>query len=244
MTRRRSGSSIVDAAEQLLELRMLALHDPAAAVASLDTTAAPPGVPLALLRHELRILHAEALQRAGDRTAAMAASIDLVLATTLIRPVDMPRMIDVLGVATDVAVWAGAPAAVALAASYRTTFTYATPPDTRRVWLADALHAVAVYHHTSCQDGIDLLTEARRRAPADGPIAAAIRAGVTAMQHGCGRRLRRLPPDRPLPMPGGVLHPDALAPDLGYLTDRIVGHPAAHTCHPSRTQCAPHLESS
>lgn len=244
MTRPRPGSAIVDAAEQLLKLRMLTLRDPAAAVARLSMAAAPVGVPIALLCHELRILHTEALQGAGDRPAAMAASIDLVLATALIRPVDVPRMIGVLGVATDVAVWAGAPAAAAVAVSYRDIFTYAAPSDTGRVWLADALHAVAVYHHTSCQAGLDLLTEAERRAPADAPIAVVIQAGITTMQLHCGGRPRRAPNGRPLPMPGGVLHPNVRAPDPGYLTDRIARHPAAHTCHPSRAQRAPYLELS
>ena len=180
------------------------------------------------LQADLMILLAEAYQRQGQIRAALETIADAELLAGRLPP-DNQRLLPMLAVTADLAVIDGRSSALPACHRYVEAATHVFRLC-RRVLHADALCAVATYHHSDCVRGraeVELLV---RRLPIADSVAVMLRLGIAAMDNGC-RPGCQTPPTTPIPaLPGGLLRPDLGSPPADYLTSRVTRHSATHTC--------------
>ena len=187
------------------------------------------------LQVDLMILLAETYQRQGQIRAALEVIADAELLDARL-PSYSPRLLAVLAVKADLAVIDGGSSAIPVCHRYVEAATEVLRLDRRRVLHADALCAVAAYHHSGCVRGRAELAPLTRQLPITDPIAVMLRHGCAAMDTGC-RPGCQVPPAAPLPaLPGGLLRPDLRTPPADYLASRVNRHPPTHTCIYASTQ--------
>lgn len=184
-------------------------------------------------RVDLLILLAETYQRLGRTHFAVAAASDAAEAVNVLLPGDELRRTVALGVAADIAVWTGDDAALQTCTTYSQTAVNDGGSDQRRITLAGALRAVALYR-IDCNRGRATLTRLLHRTSNSlDPTAIMIRTGYAAMQDGCDPTWAPASPGPLTPMPGGVLHPGLEFPAAQYLAQRVRRHPVRHHTCPS-----------
>jgi len=189
-------------------------------------------------RVDLMILLAEAFLRCRDTTAALQAGRDAVRAADGLPPADSVRRLCAYGVAADIALYSGQPAA----AAYNTYLDQLTAAgdwagDALRTVYARAAYAVAVSREINREHGLRLLGDlcewSRHEQGRHHAVTIALVAGLTAMRAGCSA-CGPWTPGRgasgdaaaPAPLPGGMLQPDVTEPDRAYLASRV------HDCEP------------
>jgi hypothetical protein len=178
---------------------------------------------------DLMILLAETYHRQGLRRAAIETIADAALCDARLPPYS-PRRLATLAVSADLAVFDARVGALPACNRYLDAAIHTTRPNSRRVLHAEALHTVAVYHHSSCVRGRAQLAMLTGRLPPADSVAVMLRHAIAAMDDGCRPGCQTPPTRPPPPLPGGVLRPDLHTPPTDYLASRVTRHPPTHTC--------------
>lgn len=176
------------------------------------------GCNVAAVRFDLLVvLLAETYQRLNRVEIALAAGSDAALAAKLL-PVEDARRVVARGVSADLSVWAGGGAAIETCTGYTRAAAGTPEPDMRRVMLAGALRAVAVYHRVDCHRGRRILRRLQDRvAGAPEPRPVVIEQGYAAMLDGCRPICQPALADPLPPLPGGLLCPELVRLEPQYI---------------------------
>lgn len=182
------------------------------------------------------VLRAVVQIRRGRLDAAASEAIGAALTAVHETPADPVRELTARAVLADTTCCQGNPAAVHACRSYLAWAMQHGVP--RQVVLAEALHAVAVFHRQDCDRGRELLHGAqiryRREHGAGDPVDRMLAGGLAAMAEHCGCPPSELPPiTTPLdPMPAGVWPAGQDEPPERGLADRVRAHLCAHRRNP------------
>ncbi|RSM56795.1 hypothetical protein DMB66_32765 [Actinoplanes sp. ATCC 53533] len=220
-------------ARDLPALRAAVSTMPVSAARLLQNLLGARGSTMAAHGVDLMILLAEAFLRYRDAAAALETAGHAVHAAETLHPVDDRRRLCAQGVAADITLYTGGPAVDAYN-EYLHQLTAAGD------WAGDALPtvyaraglAVAVCRDIDRDHGLHLLTHicewSSDALGRDHAVTEALVAGFTALRVGCSACGSRPHGSRasdhavPLaPLPGGLLQPDLINPDRGYLAARV-----------------------
>jgi hypothetical protein len=174
----------------------------------------------------LHTLRAEAYLRGGRGDAAL----DEALRAVSVPSDDGQPLLAAVAVLADTSCWTVEPSAVPACDDYQQLAI--AHGDRDRAWCAQALHAVAVYHDSDCEQGRRELDQVAQhcREHGAGAILSMVEDARATMALGCRPGGYALDQVAWVPVPGGQLCPTAASPSRQYLTSRLRRRAGHHTC--------------